>query len=78
MSPYGPRESGGRSVREPGQVLTEAATVIFLRVVPAPTFDFYFCFAEMRYRPDPALNQTEISLFILRHHDVQRLEPCYE
>jgi len=31
------RESGGRSRREPGQVLTEAATVISLRVVPAPT-----------------------------------------
>jgi hypothetical protein len=32
------RESGGRSCRQPGQVLTEAATVILLRVVPAPTF----------------------------------------
>lgn len=32
------RESGGRSRRQPGQVLTEAATTIFLRVVPAPTF----------------------------------------
>jgi len=31
------RESGGRGRREPGQVLTEAATVIPPRVVPAPT-----------------------------------------
>src|SRR3546814_11189455 len=36
--PYGERESGGRSTRQPGQVLTEAATTNSLRVVPAPTF----------------------------------------
>lgn len=33
-----PREPGGRGRREPGQVLTEAATVIPPRVVPVPTF----------------------------------------
>src|SRR3546814_13739708 len=36
--PYGERESGGRSTRQPGQVLTEAATTNSLRGVPAPTF----------------------------------------
>jgi len=31
------RESGGRGRRQPGQILTEAATTISPRVVPAPT-----------------------------------------
>src|SRR5690606_30972185 len=33
-----PWKSGGRSLRQPGQVLTEAATTNSLRVVPASTF----------------------------------------
>src|SRR3546814_17292407 len=36
--PYAPRESGGRSRRQSGQVRKEAAVTISLRVVPAPTF----------------------------------------
>lgn len=31
-SPYAQRESGGRSVRQPGQIRKEAAATIFLRV----------------------------------------------
>ena len=31
-SPYAQRESGGRSVRQPGQIRKEAAVTIFLRV----------------------------------------------
>ncbi len=30
--PYAQRESGGRSVRQPGQIRKEAAVTIFLRV----------------------------------------------
>jgi len=42
------RESGGRDRREPGQVLTEAATVISSRVVPAPTFSSITRFDKSR------------------------------
>lgn len=43
------RESGGRGCRQPGQILTEAATVILLRVVPAP--NVFLCHKAEASRP---------------------------